>query len=154
MYKSYHEYWYLMIIAKRDLEKLQFEVDSILSELTKATTEFREVTTMNSSVSEKMTKLIASKLELEEIIKYQKQLVESRKERVELKLEDLKKSKDIEDIIYYLKFVSKFKTTEVAKVVCYTREYTYDLISKIRENLKRIEHEVEDSLKQGIIPKF
>jgi len=95
-----------------------------------------------------MGNLIASKIDLEEVIKYQIVLFDSRKERAEEKLEELKKSKDLDDIIYLLKFVSRFKTKEVSKVISYTREYTYDLISKIRSQMKQIEKEIDDSLKQ------
>ena len=95
-----------------------------------------------------MGNLIASKIDLEEVIKYQIVLFDSRKERAEEKLEELKKSKDLDDIIYLLKFVSIFKTKEVSKFISYTREYTYDLISKIRSQMKQIEKEIDDSLKQ------
>ncbi len=148
MYIEYHRCWYLMILAKRDLEKLQSKKDNILSELAKTAAELKDVTSSGSQTSDKMGNLIASKIDLEEVIKYQIVLFDSRKERAEEKLEELKKSKDLDDIIYLLKFVSRFKTKEVSKVISYTREYTYDLISKIRSQMKQIEKEIDDSLKQ------
>jgi len=148
MYVEYHKCWYLMILAKRDLEKLQSKKDNILSELAKTAAELKDVTSSGNQTSDKMGNLIASKIDLEEVIKYQIVLFDSRKERAEEKLEELKKSKDLDDIIYLLKFVSRFKTKEVSKVISYTREYTYDLISKIRSQMKQIEKEIDDSLKQ------
>lgn len=148
MYVEYHKCWYLMILAKRDLEKLQSKKDNILSELAKTAAELKDVTSSGNQTSDKMGNLIASKIDLEEVIKYQIVLFDSRKERAEEKLEELKKSKDLDDIIYLLKFVSRFKTKEVSKVISYTREYTYDLISKIRSQMKQVEKEIDDSLKQ------
>ena len=148
MYVEYHKCWYLMILAKRDLEKLQSKKDNILSELAKTAAELKDVASSGNQTSDKMGNLIASKIDLEEVIKYQIVLFDSRKERAEEKLEELKKSKDLDDIIYLLKFVSRFKTKEVSKVISYTREYTYDLISKIRSQMKQIEKEIDDSLKQ------
>lgn len=148
MYVEYHKCWYLMILAKRDLEKLQSKKDNILSELAKTAAELKDVTSSGNQTSDKMGNLIASKIDLEEVIKYQIVLFDSRKERTEEKLEELKKSKDLDDIIYLLKFVSRFKTKEVSKVISYTREYTYDLISKIRSQMKQVEKEIDDSLKQ------
>ena len=148
MYVEYHKCWYLMILAKRDLEKLQSKKDNILSELAKTAAELKDVTSSGNQTSDKMGNLIASKIDLEEVIKYQIVLFDFRKERAEEKLEELKKSKDLDDIIYLLKFVSRFKTKEVSKVISYTREYTYDLISKIRSQMKQVEKEIDDSLKQ------
>jgi len=148
MYVEYHKCWYLMILAKRDIKKLQTKKDNILSELAKTAAELKDVTSSGNQTSDKMGNLIASKIDLEEVIKYQIVLFDSRKERAEEKLEELKKSKDLDDIIYLLKFVSRFKTKEVSKVISYTREYTYDLISKIRSQMKQIEKEIDDSLKQ------
>ena len=148
MYVEYHKCWYLMILAKRDLEKLQSKKDNILSELAKTAAELKDVTSSGNQTSDKMGNLIASKIDLEEVIKYQIVLFDFRKERAEEKLEELKKSKDLDDIIYLLKFVSRFKTKEVSKVISYTREYKYDLISKIRSQMKQVEKEIDDSLKQ------
>ena len=148
MYKEYHKCWYKMIIAKRDLENSQAKIDFILLELTKTASQLKDVTTSGSHLSDKMSNLISAKVDGEEIIKYQRILYEHRKTIVDQKLEDLKSSKDLDDIIYHLKFISKFKTREVARVISYSREYTYELISKIRDQLKQIEKEIDDELKQ------
>lgn len=148
MYKEYHKCWYLMVLSKRDLEASYLKIDAILSELSKTASELKDTTTTGSHLPDKMGSLISSKIDLENIIEYQKDLFDSRNKRVEQKLEELKKSKDLSDIIYLLKFVSKFKVKEVAKVVSYSREYTYDLISKIREQMKIIENEINESMKK------
>jgi len=148
MYKEYHELWYLMILSKRDLETLLSKKDSILSELAKTASELKDTNVNSSKSSDKMVSLIAAKIDLEDVIKYQQVLFESRKERVEKKLEDLKQSKELNDIIYLLKYVSKFKTKEVSKIINYTREYTYELISNIRNEMKQIERMVNDNLKK------
>lgn len=148
MYKEYHECWYLMILSKRDLESLLSKRDNILSELAKTASELKDTNVNSSKASDKMGSLIASKIDLEDVIKYQQLLFESRKERADKKLEDLKLSKELDDIIYLLKYVSKFKTKEVAKVISYTREYTYELISNIRNEMKQIERTIDDNLKK------
>lgn len=148
MYKEYHESWYLKNLAKRDLDNLLSKKDVILSELTKTASELKDTNVNSSRASDKMGKLIAAKIDLENVIKYQQILYDSRAERTDEKLEDLKLSKDLDDIIYLLKYVSKFKTKEVSKVISYTREYTYELISKIRDEMKQIEKRINENLKK------
>lgn len=150
MYVEYHKRLYLMNLAKRALDQMESKKDGILSQLANTASELKDTTVDGGNISDKMGNLIAAKIDLENVIKYQQILYESRKERVEEKLEELKKSKDLNDIIYLLKYVSKFKVKEVAKVISYTREYTYELISKIRDNMKKIEKEVDDNLKKKI----
>ncbi len=144
IFKEYHKRWYLHLKAKRDFDKLQNSIDSVISELSKTVTEMKEEVSHDNSSQDKMGKLIAKKIDMEERIPYQEMLVTSRKKRVEEKLEELKSSKDFRDIIYYLKFVSKFKVTEIARVINYTREYTYDLISTLRVEMKKIEKEINE----------
>ena len=143
MYKEYHKYWYKMIVAKRDLENSQSKIDGILLELTKTASQLKDVTTSGSHLPDKMSSLISAKISGEEIVKHQKVLFEHRKNIANQKLEELKSSKDLDDIIYHLKFISKFKTREVARVISYSREYTYELISKIRDQIKQIEKEID-----------
>ena len=148
IYQEYHNCWYKMIVAKRNLDNAQSMIDGILSELSKTVSQLKDVKTNNSNLSDKMSSLISAKIDGEEIMRYQNTLYEHRKDMVNQKLEDLKNSKDLSDIIYYLKFVSKFKTREVARAINYSREYTYELISKIREQLKQIEKTIEEENKK------
>lgn len=142
MYKEYHKLWYLMILSKRDLEELQSQRDDILSQLASLTSQQSETGISSHNLSDKICNLVARKIDLEKIIEQQQVLYDFRKERVNLKLQELKNSADLKDRIYYFKFVSKFKTSEVAKSINYTREYTYELIAKIRNDLKIVENDV------------
>ena len=148
MYKEYHACWYKMILAKRECEKTQLIIDGILLELTKTVSQLRDITTDGSHLSDKMCSLTSAKVDGEEVLNYQKNLYEYRKSIVDQKQEELKKSKEVDDIIYCLKFISKFKTREIARVISYTREYTYELITKIKEKIKQIEEEINEEFEK------
>lgn len=141
MYKEYHRKWYLMILAKKDLKKLQEKYDNILEEITKTTLAIKEEKSKTNGSSDKIGNLIALKIDMEPIIKMQKELYENRKNNLQEDLEDLKLSKNIDDILYRLRFVLKYKVREIAKSISYTRSYTYELISKIKDEMFIIEQE-------------
>lgn len=143
MYEKYHRCWYLMILAKKNLEDSQQKLDHILEELTKTTVAMKNDISGKGGFADKMAKLIASKIDLEDIIKAQTVLYNTRRKRVKKKLRELKASDDVLDDIYIRKFVNKEKTKEIAKGVHFTREYTYDLISKIRRKI----NEIQDNLR-------
>lgn len=148
MYRDYHRLWYLMILSKKDLEYYELKLDHILEELTKTTTNLKQNLSNGSNFSDKIGTLTASKIDLEEIIKTQQQLLNFRTTRVNQKLEDLKVSEDINDKIYVKKFIEKLKTREIAIIISYTREYTYQLISKIREEIIKIQDDEKENYKE------
>ena len=76
MYEKYHKCWYLMILSERDLDDSQSKLDHILTELTKTTISLKQDITGKGSLSDKMGKLIASKLDLEAVIKSQTTLLQ------------------------------------------------------------------------------
>lgn len=139
MYEKYHRCWYLMILSERDLDDSYSKLDHILAELTKTTISLKQDITGKGGFSDKMAKLIASKVDLEAVIKSQTTLFKSRKKRVKKVLKKLEASNDVFDIIYKRKFIDKEKVSEIAKGVHYTREYTYELISQIRAKIKGIQ---------------
>ena len=148
MYEKYHRCWYLMILSERDLDDSQSKLDHILTELTKTTISLKQDITGKGSLSDKMGKLIASKLDLEAVIKSQTTLYNSRKKRMKKELKKLKASNNVFDIIYKRKFIDKEKVTALAKGVHYTREYTYELISQIRAKIKEIQDTEREKYKR------
>lgn len=139
MYEKYHRLWYLMILSEHDLEQSYSKLDRIEEQLTKTTVTMKEDISGHGGFEDKMGKLIAQKVDLQEIIKSQVKLYKSRKKRTNKKLKELVKSEDVYDIIYKRKFIDKEKVKEIAKGVNYTREYTYELISKIRCKINEIQ---------------
>lgn len=148
MYEKYHRCWYLMILSQRDLEDSQSKLDQIEEELVKTTISMKSDITGKGGFSDKMASLIAKKVDLEDIIKAQKTLFNTRKKRMKKKLKELKASDDIMDVIYRRKFIDKEKVKEIARGVHFTREYTYDLISKIRRKISEIQDELRTKNKK------
>lgn len=146
MYKEYHKCWYKMILAKKNLENTQNKIENILLELSKITVQIKDINVNENTTSDKLTNLIATKIELEKVSKYQKELVDSSQERLNQKLKELQNSVDSNDIIYFLKFVSKYKVKEIKRFVYFSSSYIYELISKMRHELKQIEREVSNDL--------
>lgn len=148
MYEKYHRCWYLMILSQRDLEDSQSKLDQIEEELVKTTISMKSDITGKGGFSDKMASLIAKKVDLEDIIKAQKALFNTRKKRMKKELRKLKESNDIMDVIYRRKFVDKEKVKNIARGVNFSREYTYDLISKIRRKINEIQDELRSKNKK------
>lgn len=148
MYEKYHRCWYLMILSQRDLEESQSKLDQIEEELVKTTISMKSDITGKGGFSDKMASLIAKKVDLEDIIKAQKTLFNTRKKRMKKELRKLKESNDIMDVIYRRKFVDKEKVKNIARGVNFSREYTYDLISKIRRKINEIQDELRSKNKK------
>lgn len=143
MYEKYHRSWYLMILAQRYLEDSQSKMDQIEEELVKTTIAMKSDITGKGSFSDKMASLIAKKVDLEDIIKAQKTLFNTRKKRMKKELRRLKESTDVMDVIYRRKFIDKEKVKNIARGVNFSREYTYELISRIRRKI----NEIQDNLR-------
>lgn len=90
MYEKYHRCWYLMILSERDLDDSYSKLDHILAELTKTTISLKQDITGKGGFSDKMAKLIASKVDLEAVIKSQTTLFKSRKKRVKKVLKKIR----------------------------------------------------------------
>ena len=148
MYEKYHRCWYLMILSQRDLEDSQSKLDQIEEELVKTTISMKSDITGKGGFSDKMASLIAKKVDLEDIIKAQKTLFNTRKKKMKKELRKLKESNDIMDVIYRRKFVDKEKVKNIARGVNFSREYTYDLISKIRRKINEIQDELRSKNKK------
>ena len=151
MYKEYHESWYLMILSKRNYEQTKNKYDELLENITKITTSLSQNTSMKTGVKDKLSILLAKKIDLEKIITSQKDLYYYRKSNVDEKLKELNNSKETSDIIYCLKFISKRKVREISETIHFTREYTYELISNIRKEFNKIELKVKEKNKKNAI---
>lgn len=143
MYEKYHRSWYLMILAQRNLEDSQSKMDQIEEELVKTTIAMKSDIIGKGGFSDKMASLIAKKVDLEDIIKAQKTLFNTRKKRMKKELRRLKESTDVMDVIYRRKFIDKEKVKNIARGVNFSREYTYELISRIRRKI----NEIQDNLR-------
>lgn len=148
MYEKYHRCWYLMILSQRDLEDSQSKLDQIEEELVKTTISMKSDITGKGGFSDKMASLIAKKVDLEDIIKAQKTLFNTRKKRMKKYLRKLKESEDIMDVIYRLKFIDKEKVKNIARGVHFSREYTYELISRIRRKINEIQDDLREKNKK------
>ena len=148
MYEKYHRCWYLMILSQRDLEDSQSKLDQIEEELVKTTISMKSDITGKGGFSDKMASLIAKKVDLEDIIKAQKTLFNTRKKRMKKSLKKLKESDDVMDVIYRLKFIDKEKVKNIARGVHFSREYTYELISRIRRKINEIQDDLREKNKR------
>lgn len=147
MYEKYHRSWYLMILAQRNLEDSQSKIDQIEEELVKTTISMKSDITGKGGFSDKMASLIAKKVDLEDIIKAQKTLFNTRKKRMKKELRKLRASTDVMDVIYRRKFIDKEKVKNIARGVNFSREYTYELISRIRRKINEIQDDLRNKNK-------
>lgn len=74
---------------------------------------------------------------LEEQIRQARIIVIERKEMLNLKEEELRKSHDTTDVVYVMRYVDGYKVNQIAQKLGYRQESIYYHIGKIKHQLKK-----------------
>lgn len=84
-------------------------------------------------------------IEIDENIKNTRDIFDNRTYLLKIKEAELRESKDVLDRIYVYHWLEKKKVSKFYRLVGYTREYTYEVIDKIREEINDIRKKVQES---------
>ena len=82
--------------------------------------------------------------EIDENIKNTRDIFDNRTYLLKIKEAELRESKDVLDRIYVYHWLDKKKVSKFYRLVGYTREYTYDVIEKMREEMNDIRKKVQE----------
>ena len=138
-YKEYHEIYYKFRQSKNDLKKIQNKIEDIIIKLISINSEIKDTISDKNEYNDRLLELTAKKLDLEIEEKKIKELVFRRKKAKEEAEIELRNSKNEKDIIYTKYYIDHLKVRDIAILISYTREYTYDLLNKIRNEKRKIE---------------
>lgn len=84
-------------------------------------------------------------IEIDENIKNTRDIFDNRTYLLKIKEAELRESKDILDRIYVYYWLEKKKVSKFYRLVGYTREYTYEVIDKMREEINDIRKKVQEN---------
>ena len=131
-YKEYYEIYYNYKKAKNDLHKLENKIADVISSLISTTSKMRDDVNKGSNSNDKMLQLTAKKIELESQLKLAKDLLKIRTEQKNNAEMELRKSKDLKDIIYIKYFIDHIRPIDIAKDLEFARSYIYNLLAEIK----------------------
>lgn len=83
--------------------------------------------------------------EIDENIKNTRDIFDNRTYLLKLKEAELRESKDILDRIYVYYWLDKKKISKFYRLVGYTREYTYDIVDKMKTEINEVRKKVQES---------
>ena len=131
-YKEYYETYYNYKKAKNDLHKLENKIADVISSLMSTTSKMRADVSNGSNINDKMLQLTAKKMELESQEDLQVELLKTREKQKNDAESELRKSKDLKDIVYIKYFIDHIRPKEISKQLNFARSYIYNLLGEIK----------------------
>ncbi len=131
-YKEYYETYYNYRQAKNDLHKLENNIADIISCLISTTSKMRDDVSKGSNTNDKMLQLTAKKIELESQEDLQVELLRTREKQKNDAESELRKSKDLKDIVYVKYYIDHIRPKEISRQLNFARSYIYNLLGEIK----------------------
>ena len=131
-YKEYYETYYNYRQAKNDLHKLENNIADIISCLISTTSKMRDDVSRVSNTNDKMLQLTAKKIELESQEDLQVELLRTREKQKNDAESELRKSKDLKDIVYVKYYIDHIRPKEISKQLNFARSCIYNLLGEIK----------------------
>ena len=136
LYEEHYELMKDYNRAKKDYEKALDKKVMLFYRTQPGAIKPKDIVNNISPRSDKYLKYSADLEILEFDIENNRNILEVRELRLKLKEKELRESKEILDKIYVLYFLKRMKVKHIAIKVNYTREWTYELVNKIKSNLE------------------
>lgn len=148
-YKEYYETYYNYRQAKNKLQKMHNELADTINALLSVSSEIKENPTFSNSSNDKMMNLTLKKVDLEAQIPLATELLKIRENQRKESEQELRKSSDVKDIIYFKYFIDHIKVKNISSQISYAREYTYELLKSIRKDIYEFEKELDKKSKKN-----
>ena len=146
-YKEYYEIYCDYKKAKNDLHKLQNDIADIISCLISTTSKMKDDVSKGNNTNDKILQLTAKKIELESQEELQKELLITReKQKNDAELE-LRKSKDLKDIIYVKFYIDHVRVKEISRQLSFARSYIYDILTIIKNYINEFDKNIKKRTK-------
>ena len=131
-YKEYYETYYNYRQAKNDLHKLQNNIADVISCLISTTSKMKDDVSKSSNTNDKILTLTAKKIELESQEDLQVELLRTREKQKNDAESELRKSKDLKDIVYVKYYIDHIRPKEISRQLNFARSYIYNLLGEIK----------------------
>ena len=144
-YEEYYEIFCGYKKIKNDLRKIQNDIENVLNCLISITTKIKDDVVSKNSSEDKILIYMAKKLDLESIAKYVEELLKIKTEQLQNAERELRRSKDLPDIIYVKYFIDHMKVRDISKDLNFARSYIYDILSIIKHQTYEIRTKLDKS---------
>ena len=128
--------------AKKEFDKALEKKSQLLYSVVPKSANF-ENELVKSSSSNKFLNYTIKMEEIDKEINVRRNLRDVLAYRLKLKEIELKKSDNILDKVYYLKFVERMKVKYISIKINYSKEQTYRFLKKIAEDLKMTQNDTK-----------
>lgn len=135
IFVEYHDLKEKYRNAKQDYENSLEEKVKLFYNTQPGSVQPKDIVHHISSTSDKYVNYCADIEIVEYEVEKTRNILGVREYQLKLKEKELRESKDLNDQLYVMYFIENKKVKHIAKKVSYTREYTYDLIKKIKDLL-------------------
>lgn len=132
-YKEYYETYYNYRQAKNKLHKIQNEKADVINSMMSVVSQMKDVVNHSSNSNDKMLLLTGKKIDLEAQEKLAKGLLDVREEQRKEAEDELRKSKDLKDIIYVKYYIDHIRVKDIAKQLIFARSYIYNILTPIKD---------------------
>lgn len=143
-YKEYYKTYYNYRQATNKLHKIQNDLADVINALLSVSAQLKDVVTSGGGSNNKILDLTMKKVDLEAKEPLAKELVAVREKQKNDAEKELRKSKENKDVIYYKYFIDHIKVKEISEQIPLAREYTYDLLKQIRQDMALIDKEMRE----------
>ena len=142
-YKEYYETYYNYKQAKNKLHKIQNDKADIINSMMSIVSQMRDISVHSSNSNDKMLSLTAKKIDLEAQEELAKNLLELRKEIMRDAEVELRKSKDLKDLIYIKYYLEHIRAKELSRQLNFARSYIYNILGIIKEFIKNYDKNIK-----------
>lgn len=147
-YQEYYKTYYNFKKAKNKLHKIQNDLADVINTLLSVSSQMKNDVAHNNSYNDKILELTVKKVDLEAREELTKELLAVREKQKNEAENELRKSANNKDMIYVRYFIEHLKPKEISIELSYAREYTYDLLKVIREDISKIDKELKEEDKK------
>lgn len=135
IFVEYHDLKEKYKLAKKDYEQSLEDKVKLFYETQPGAVQPKDIVHHVSSTSDKYVNYCADIEIIEYEVEKTRNILGVREYQLKLKEKELRESKELNDQLYVMYFIENKKVKHISRKIAYTREYTYDLIKKLKDLL-------------------
>lgn len=138
IYVEYHELYQKYIDVLREYDEIINEAERLFATTQPKAVDFNKERVSGGNQSNVFENYVIEKerKNIDERLEEVKVILDERKTLLKLKEQDLRSSKDWQDVIYVYHYLDKLSITQISYRIPYSRQQVWRILKKIRFNLK------------------
>lgn len=138
IYEEYYEKYLELRKTKDKINKLENKKISLMSLVDVKSATGKDIVTLTNTNTDKFLLYSSEIEEVEEKIIYKRDLLKEIKKQLDEKEEELKKSHETLDKVYYYKYINRLKYSQICEKINYEKSSFYKFLNTINKRLSEI----------------